>query len=334
MFLNSWSVALSLLSLVSLVLIAIAVRTAIKVLRYWDPGSDNNRQIRLENETWLSSTVVLYAMGFQILSLVLYVLAADNFSHVISGAMCAVGSLTANRYGMPTLWLKLFGAFLYGFWIVLHSLDISSERYPLLKLKYIVLICLLPLMIVDAASQTLYIANLKPDIITSCCAVVYGEGGGNGNLIGAVPANALLGVFYGTALLLATCGHFLFRRLSRPLLWFNGGLWLFFLAVSLVAITAVFSSYVYGMPYHHCPFCILKPEYCFIGFFIYGALFPAGFFGMSAALTSLIPARLGLDEVVHNFQRRAVLFSSILLVLFLLLVSYHMVVYRFMGGEG
>lgn len=335
MFLNSWSVALSLLSLVALILTAIAVRTAIKVLRYWDPASDGNRQIRLENETWLSSTLVLYAMGFQILSLVLFVLAADNFSHVISGAMCATGSLTANRYGMPTLWIKTLGAFLYGFWIVLHSLDISSERYPLLKLKYLFLICLLPLLLVDASSQTLYIANLKPDIITSCCAVVFGEGSGNnGNLIGSVPESLLLIIFYGTALLLAGLGHVLFRRLSLPLLWFNGMVWLLFIGLSFVAITAVFSSYVYGMPYHHCPFCILKPEYCFIGFFIYGTMLPAGFFGISAALTSLIPARLGLNEVVHRFQRWAVLLSSILMVLFLLLVSYHFVVYRFVGGEG
>ncbi len=163
---------------------------------------------------------------------------------------------------------------------------------------------------------------------------VYSAGNANGNLIGSVPESLLLIIFYGTALLLAGLGHVLFRRLSLPLLWFNGMVWLLFIGLSFVAITAVFSSYVYGMPYHHCPFCILKPEYCFIGFFIYGTMLPAGFFGISAALTSLIPARLGLNEVVHRFQRWAVLLSSILMVLFLLLVSYHFVVYRFVGGEG
>ncbi len=334
MFLNSWSLALSLLSLVVLVLTTIAIRTAIKVLCYWDLASDSNRQIRLENETWLSSTLVQYAMGFQLLSLILFILAADNFSHVISGAMCATGALTANQYGMPVLLAKLLGAFFYGFWIVLHSFDISSERYPLLKVKYIALICLLPLLIIDVVSQTLYIANLKPDIITSCCAVIFGEGNGNeANLLGAVPQKALLVVFYGTAFVLAAFGHVLFRRLIQPLLCLNGLVWLFFIGLSLVVITTVFSSYIYAMPYHHCPFCIIKPEYNYIGLLVYGTMLPAGFFGIAAAIAEFIPTRVGLEVVVHRFQKMAVLWSSVLLVLFVVIVSYHFFVYRFMGGE-
>lgn len=334
MFLNSWSVALTLLSLVVLILTAIAGRTAIRVLRYWDPASDSNRQIRLENETWLSSTLVQYAMGFQVLSLILFALAADNFSKVISGAMCATGALTANQYGMFVLSIKLLGTFFAGFWIVLHFFDISSERYPLLRVKYMALICLLPLLVVDIVSQTLYIANLKPDIITSCCAVVFGEGGGSdGNLLGGGAQGRLLTIFYGTVFLLATFGHFLFRRLNQRLLWLNGLAWLFFVGVAFVAITTVFSSYIYAMPYHHCPFCILKPEYSYIGFFIYGTMLPAAFFGIAATLVEIIPAKVSLEEVVRRFQKRAVLFSSALLMIFVIIVSYHFLVYRFMGGE-
>lgn len=335
MFLNPWSVALCLLSFAALFLIGIACKTAISVLRYWDPASDGPLQIRLENETWLSSTLVQYALGFQILSLVLFASAADKFSQVISGAMCATGALTANSFGMPALYVKLVGAFFYGFWIVLHYLDISSERYPLLRLKYILLVFLLPLLIVDAVTQTLYIAELKPDIITSCCAVVFGEGSGNdGNLLGVVPQGMVLAAFYVTAVLLAICGHFLFRRLWKPLLLINGVIWLWFVGISFVAITAIFSSYVYAMPYHHCPFCILKPEYSYIGFLMYGTMLPAGFFGISSALVSLIPDRFGLDSVIHRFQKTAVLLSSILLVCFVIVSSYHYVVYRFLGGEG
>ena len=335
MFLSAWSLALSLLSLVALILTVIATRTAVKVLRWWDPASDSNRQIRLENETWLSSTLVQYGMGFQILSLLLFVLAADHFSQVISGAMCATGALTANAYGMPTLLLKILGAFFYGFWIVLHGFDIRSEQYPLLKAKYIALVCLLPLLAVDVVSQTLYLANLEPDIITSCCAVVFGEGGGDsGNLLGAVPQGTLSMLFYGIALVLVFCGSFLLRCLHPLLLWLNGLVWLLFVGVSLVAITTIFSSYIYAMPYHHCPFCILKPEYGYIGLLIYGTLLPAAFFGISGALAKLIPTRIGLDAVVHRFQKTAMLLSTLLLVLFVLVVSYHFVVYRLMGGEG
>ncbi len=137
MFLNSWSLGLSLASLIVILLGVFACRTAIRVLRYWNPSSDSNLQIKLENEIWLASTLVEYGLGFQILTLVLFVLAADTFCQVIVGAMCATGALLANSFGMPALLVKIAGVFFYGFWIVLHKLDISSAAYPLVKIKYI-----------------------------------------------------------------------------------------------------------------------------------------------------------------------------------------------------
>ncbi|MFA6465350.1 MAG: hypothetical protein WCT30_06305, partial [Desulfurivibrionaceae bacterium] len=150
MFLNPWSLALSLCSLVVLLLGAVAGKTAVRVLRFWEPGSDSTQQIRLENEIWLSSTLVAYGLGFQIITLILFVLAADEFCQVIVGAMCATGALLANPYGMPALLVKLFGVFFYGFWILLHQLDIRSEHYPLVRIKYLALLLLLPMLILDA----------------------------------------------------------------------------------------------------------------------------------------------------------------------------------------
>ena len=57
--------------------------------------------------------------------------------------MCATGALLANPYGMPALLVKLFGVFFYGFWILLHQLDIRSEHYPLVRIKYLALLLLL-----------------------------------------------------------------------------------------------------------------------------------------------------------------------------------------------
>ena len=56
-------------------------------------------------------------LGFQIVSLLLYILAADHFSTMLSGAMCATGSLLANGYGLPLLLVKITGVFFCGFWI-------------------------------------------------------------------------------------------------------------------------------------------------------------------------------------------------------------------------
>jgi hypothetical protein len=335
MFLNPWSLALSLCSLVVLVLGAVAGKTAVRVLRFWEPGSDSNRQIRLENEIWLSSTLVAYGLGFQIVTLILFVLAADEFCQVIVGAMCATGALLANPYGMPALLVKLFGVFFYGFWILLHQLDIRSEHYPLVRIKYLTLLLLLPMLALDATLQTLYIAGIKPDIITSCCAVVFGESTSGGpNLMDGFSQQGLLSAFAGSLVGLVLCGLGLLRRWRPWLAGLYAAGWLWFFGLSLVVITTVISSYVYAMPYHKCPFCILKPEYHYFGFALYGTLIPATFFGTSASLVGLVRGKAGLSGVVEGYQRLAVKLSLILLVIFSGLSFYHYLKYLISGGEG
>jgi hypothetical protein len=334
MFLNSWSLALSLCSIVVLFLVGMAGRTAVRVLRYWAPDSDSNRQIRLESEIWLSSTLVAYALGVQIITLVLFVLAADSFCEVIVGAMCATGALLANAYGMPALLVKITGVFLYGIWIVLHQLDIRSERYPLVRVKYFYLLALTPLLFADIALQTLYIAGLKPDIITSCCAVVFGENAGSGNvLFGGISQPMTLMLFYGGALALIADGFVLYRRWGRGAGYLFGVMWAAFFLLALYAIITVFSSYVYAMPYHNCPFCLLKPEYNYIGFPIYVPLFAAVFAGCSSALVEPVKRTGDLQSFTAAYQRKAIIISIVFLLLFLAVSSWHMLVYRIAGGE-
>lgn len=334
MFLNSWSLALSVLACAVLLFAAVAGRTAWRVLRFWEPGSDSNRQIKLENEIWLSSALMEYAVAFQIVSLMVFVLAADAFCHLIIGAMCATGSLTANAYGMPALLVKLTGVFLYGFWIVLHQLDISVESYPLVRAKYLFFLVLLPVLTADILLQTLYLANLSPDIITSCCGVLFDKaGGGDANLIGSLDEGPFLLLFYSLASGLIVLGILLRHRHTTLRSVAYGFLWLVFLLLSLAGVTAVFSSYIYAMPYHHCPFCILKAEYGYIGFFLYGALLPAAFFGMTQGAGGFLSNRDELGPIARAFQRKAVTWSIILLVVFVVLSSWHMVLYRLAGGE-
>ncbi len=334
MFLNSWSLGLTLAALVVLVLALIAGRTALLVLRHWDPSSDSDLQIRLENGVWLTSTLVEYGLGFQVLTLVLFVLAADTFCQVIVGAMCATGALLANSFGMPALLVKITGVFLYGFWIVLHRLDISSASYPLVKIKYIYLLLILPLLLVDITLQTLYIANLSPDIITSCCAVVFGASGEReSNLLEEFSQPALLSMYYTTILVLAVTGALLLKRWRLSLAALFSTTWLWFLGLAAVAIISVFSSYIYAMPYHHCPFCILKPEYHYIGFALYFTLIPASFFGLSTLLVEPFKKRNGLAGPVQQYQKRAIRASLFLLLLLAAVSSYHILLYRISGGE-
>lgn len=334
MFLNSWSLALTLCGLIALALAGIACATAIRVIRFWNPASDSNLQIRLESEIWLSSTLVEYGLGLQILTLFLFVMAADHFSGTIAGAMCATGSLLANPFGMPALFVKFLGILLYGFWILLHQFDIRSPAYPLVRVKYLYLLVLFPLLVLDVFLQTRYIAGLKPDIITSCCAVVFNEARpGGSSLLPAFSKQALLFMFYGTALFLAGAGMFLRVRWRQTVGWLFSAGWLWFLLLALSAMTWVFSSYIYAMPYHNCPFCIIKAEYHYIGMAIYTTLIAGAFFGMSVAPVNWIKGKSGLQNVVGQYQRVAVGLSLLLLFAFTALSSYHCLKYILSGGE-
>lgn len=335
MFLNVWSIALIICGLVVLFLMGIASRSSVRVLMFWDQESDSNRQIQLENEIWLTSTMVEYALAVQVISLIVFILAADYFSNSIVGAMCATGSLLANDFGVPALLVKIGGVFFYAFWIVLHQLDIRSENYPLVRMKFLYLLLLIPLLFLDIALETLFILGLEPDIITSCCAVVFGDSvEGGTNLLAGFSHEVSMWLFYCSVLTLILIGLFLVVKWHAwtGLLFSSGWLWFFLL--SLTVVTTEFSSYIYAMPFHKCPFCILKPEYHYIGFFIYSSLFLGAFLGMCVIVVEPLRSFKRLKTIVAHFQKSAIKISLLLLIVFTCLASFHYLKYMLMGGEG
>ncbi len=337
MFLNPWSLALCLLSGLTIFLIGVACKTAVRVIGNWDPAADSQDQIALESEIWLSSSLVQYGLGFQIVSLLLYVLAADHFSQMLSGAMCATGSLLANDYGLPLLIIKMAGVFFCGLWIVLHQLDISSEEYPLVRLKFIFLLALLPLLVADTTMLVLYLGGLKPDIITSCCAVIFGEGQQGGavqNLFGGQDDQGSLILYYGWMVFLCTTGIVAWWRQNKGLYVIYGFGMAAFFVLALNTIITVLSSYIYAMPFHNCPFCMLKREYGYIGFFIYIPLFLSAFCGVTPMLIQVCRKKAALAATVSRLQSRMVALSVATLLLYAALSSYHYIAYFLIGGEG
>ncbi len=341
MIMNGWSVALIICSAGVIFLGFLAVFCGIKVLRFWDHGSDTQQQIRLENEIWLTASLMQYGLVFQLFSLILLVLAADSFSSILVGAMCATGAFLANGYGIPTLLVKIIVVFFSGYWLILHRLDLLSESYPLVKIKYIYLLFLVPLLGVEATLQWLYLFNLEADVITSCCGVIFRQNSSDGyNLLGTFSTPLLLYLFYGLAALTVLLAFLLLFRIKRggatcqpKLIMSLAACWILFFIVSIWAIINVFSSYIYAMPSHRCPFDILQPEYHYIGFPIYFFLFLATFLGTSCGITQFVHHYDGLATPVSRYQRMATIASLVLLLFFLLFTSYAPLRYIVAGGE-
>ena len=340
MILESWSIALLTCSAVTIIFGIVGAVTALQVLRYWDIGSDSERQIRLEEQIWLAATLVEFGLVVQIISAFIFIYAADYFATVLTGAMCAAGALSANYYGLPALGFKLTTIFLGTLWIILHKLDIGSEYFPFTRLKSFGLLVLLPLLASDALLVVLYLVNLEPEIITSCCGIIFGgEVTGGYSLFDYSSSTTILSLLAVSTVLLLAGSVFQLRvkSVSRtPLVlvgWLLTAGWVVFYLLSLVVITVLVSPYVYALPHHRCPFDLLQYPYVIIGLPLYLFLHGAVISGLGAAMASMVAWLNDAGGLVDQFIRRAALLNIILTLLFLLAAGWQPFIYIVLGGQ-
>ena len=74
--------------------------------------------------------------------------------------------------------------------------------------------------------------------------------------------------------------------------------------VAIAAIIAALSPYVYENPNHHCPFCLLKAGYDYVGYALYLPLFAAAAAGLGAGIIAPFRHVVSLQAVVPGEARR------------------------------
>ena len=84
-------VALHLIALSVTGTLLLAGGFAVRILRCWDIDSGSELQVRLERQTYLIATLVGFALAAELLSLLLFVGAAESLSGQFVGAMWAWG---------------------------------------------------------------------------------------------------------------------------------------------------------------------------------------------------------------------------------------------------
>ncbi len=274
-----------------------------RILRRWDINSGSELQLRLERRTYLISTLLGFSLGAELLSLLLFVQTAESLSSQFIGAMCATGVLNINHFGFPTLLLKIAVFFLAAVWLLLNWVDNQGRDYPLVRLKYGLLLLIAPLTVMELVMQTAYFLGLTPEVITSCCGSLFSAENQSvaAELAGLPPKPAMLGFYIMAGLIIAVGLAFLRRLWWGPL--FAIGCLLGF-GVAIVAIIGFLSLYVYENPHHHCPFCLLKAGYDSVGYALYLPLFAATAFGLSAGIIAPFHRIASLHKVVPGAVRR------------------------------
>jgi hypothetical protein len=306
MILNFWVISQILGVAVVLLLSVYAALQGVRILRRWNPASASEEQLELEKRTYLVSTLMQYALAFQMLSLLLFVATADYLASFISGAMCAFGSLNANSYGFATLWIKILTIFVYSSWLTINYLDSQAEDYPLVKLKYALLLLFLPLLITDIYLEIRYYTSISPNVITSCCgSALRTETNPYGFVAMNFPTNvAMLAFFIAYALTLGLLYTYL-RRRQRRLALASGLASVAAFAVSLLAMFTFLSPYfnvvLFGLPtQHRCPFEVLRAPT--IGYPFYALLFLGGISGSAVAVVEPLKAKPSLRNSAAKLQ--------------------------------
>jgi hypothetical protein len=296
----------------------------VQILRGWNIESGSEGQLVLERKTYLISTLLAYLLGFELLSLFLYVFTADRLHTFFAGAMCAAGTLYVNGYGYPALLLKIANFLLAGLWLILNYTDNRGYDYPLIKIKYALVLALAPLVVMEAFLQANYFLRLSPDIITSCCGSLFSKGTDSlVSEVSFVPLLPMKAVFYLLMTLTLVAGVAVYRKGRGGILFASLSLITFF--VSIASILSFISVYIYELPTHRCPFCLLQAEYGYIGYPLYASLLGATISGAGVGVLTPFRKVKSLATSIPSIQKKLAFSSVTLFFLFTAMITYKVI---------
>ncbi len=295
----------------------LALVVSVQIVLRWNPARATPLQYRLQKRSYLVATIVEFLLFLKLPLFLFFIHTLDNLSELLPGAMCAAGVTTATLYGMPLFYVKILNLYLFGFWIVLHRLDMAWPEMPWTRWKFALYLVLFPMLVAEMVLEWLHFSHIDPHLIVSCCGTLFSAAKESAvSAFISLPPSITLGFFYG---LFAAIVVFGLAKRTALLAVAN----LLFVPVAILALIAFFSPYVYELPHHHCPFCLLQADYHYVGYLMYAALFVGTF----AGIATWFVRRLGGEN-----WRRWVTVSLVNDALFTALVSLYPLFYYWENG--
>lgn len=317
-------IALSVGSILVSVMLMIASAFGISILRRWNITSGSELQLILERKTYLISTLMTYALWFQLASFFLFIFTVDHLHGLFVGAMCAAGTLNINGYGYPALIMKIITSVFAGIWIIVNYTDNRAHDYPLVKKKYGMLLVLTPFVLSETLLQGMYFAGMRADIITSCCGSLFSTGENSvASELASLPSIPLKIAFYTGLVFISIVGIFSLHRRGEERILFSLMTVVMFL-ISLASLVSFLSSYIYELPTHHCPFCMLQKEFGYIGYAFYLSLFCGTVTGAGAGMLEPFRKIESLSDILPRIQRKLIIAAIFSFLIFGVAATYSM----------
>ena len=304
------------LEAVLLIMQTVAVVSAVEILRKWDFQATSTDQYRLEKRAYLVVLIILFSLVAKIILLPFFSYMIDQLAAIIPGAMCGAGVINANGYGPVLLLLKVVILALAGTWLIVNKQDLTATDYPHFKAKFRFFLVIYFFVTLETVLDFLYLANISTLSPVQCCSAIFGISGGANALPLGLDTGMLLALFYLLYALIVVLGLSKYGFLN---LLANAA----FLYFGYQAVVDFFGTYVYELPTHKCPFCMLQKEYFYVGYLIWGTLFLGTFFGVSSFLLKML-----LGKEVDFTYRYNVVFTTV----FVLVCSLYVGLYYVRNG--
>lgn len=319
MMLSPEVLAITILNSIFLLFSIIAFILSIKIFLKWNIDATSKIQYDLERQSYLASTIIKYILATKILLFFFFVFTLDKISNVLTGAMCAAGVIDATSYGTYLLLFKLINMYLFGFWLLIHKYDSKTVELKYTKAKFGFFIFIFFLLLTEIIIELTMFSSIDVDKLVSCCGTIYSNSSTSyfSTLLSSGSSNFLIAFYICFALLVL----FYFIKNSYLYTLFS----LIFLIISLVSLISFFSTYIYELPTHHCPFCMLQKEYTYVGYLLYALLFSGTFTGLAQGIKKLFLNESSLDE-------RLMKQSIILVTLYTICISLYPLVFYFKNG--
>jgi len=282
MMLSPEVIALLLLDALFLLFGTLAFILSLSIARNWDADSSSERQYALEKKALLVATIIKYIFYLKLPLFLFFIFTSDTISNLITGAMCAAGVVNSVDFGLMLFGFKIINLYFFGFWLLLHAIDMRDEALPYTKTKFSLFVLFFLFLVAEILCDFYFFNALNIDKIVSCCGTLFSAASSSSfAFMFDMDSRIVLALFYALFVL-----HVTFFYLKEPLgfLLTNA----LFLPIAILSLILFFGTYVYELPTHHCPFCLLQKEYYYVGYLLYITLFGGTFFGISAGLMSLI----------------------------------------------
>lgn len=295
----------------------IAFFLSLKIYFKWNIASTDIIQYQLEKQSYLVSIIIKYIFVLKLPLFLFFIYTCDKLSAIITGAMCAAGVINSVYYGLYLIAFKILNLYLFGFWLLLHRKDTSHEAQPYVKIKFLFFSLAFFFFIAETILEISFFASLNISKIVSCCGTLFSATSSSYlSIIFKMDISLLIGFFY-SILLLIYVAYFL--KNHRAFIILNG----LFLLVSIISLIVFFSTYIYELPTHNCPFCLLQLDYYGIGYILYISLFVGTFFGFCGVL---------LDYLTHSPTTKNLLYSLCFNTLYTMIITFYPLRYYFKNG--